>query len=79
MRYNGLDYRLCPHVVVVVGLECFDDIWCYAGNPLVPDGPKVRLPTKRDTGVYAVRGWSRFAFETLLLIRRAFTSEPVTA
>ena len=25
--------RPCPHVVVVVGLECFNDLWGYAVKP----------------------------------------------
>ena len=29
-------------------------------EPLMPDWPKVRFQTKRDTGVYAVCGRSRF-------------------
>ena len=42
--------RLCPHVVVVVGLEWFSDLWDTAVEPLMPDRPKVTLQTKRDTG-----------------------------
>ena len=45
----------------------------------MPDRPKVRFQTKRDTGVYAVRGRSRFASGTRLLIRRDCASEPATA
>ena len=38
-----LPCRLCPHVVAVVQLERFSDLWGYL------------YKTKRDTGVYAVR------------------------
>ena len=38
-----IDYRLCPHVVVVVGLLCFDDPWGYVVEPLMPDRPMVRF------------------------------------
>ena len=59
-------YRLCPHVVVVLGLSvgrmCFDDTWGYAWRPLMPDGSKVRFQTKRDTRVYVVGGWLRLRF-----------------
>ena len=51
----------------------------YAVEPLMPDRSKVRFQTKRDTGVCAVRGRSRFASGTCLLIRRACASEPETA
>ena len=71
--------RLCLLVVVVVGLVCFDDLWGYVDEPLMPDRSKVRFQTKRDTGVYAVRGWSRLASGTRLFIRRDCASEPVTA
>ena len=30
-----LPCRLCPHVVVMVGLEHFDDPWGYAVEPLL--------------------------------------------
>ena len=52
----------------MVGLQRFDDLWGYAVEPLMPDRPKVRFQTKRDTGVYAVP-WTSFAFGTRLLIR----------
>ena len=29
--------RLCPHVVVVVGLERFSDLWGYTVKPLKSD------------------------------------------
>ena len=67
----------CPHVVVVVGLECFSDLLGYAVEPLVSDCEI--LKAKRHTGVYAGRVWSRFASGTRLLIRRACVSEPATA
>ena len=55
------------------------DLWGYAVEPLMPDRPKLRLQTKWNTGVYAVRGArSRFASGTRLLIRRACDSEPKT-
>ena len=41
--------RLCPHVVVVVGLVCVNDPWGYAVEPLMPDRAKV------NTGFYATR------------------------
>ena len=42
-------FWLCPHVAVVVGLECFNDLWGYAAEPAMPDRPKVRLrQTQRD-------------------------------
>ena len=63
--------RMYPHVVVVVGLVCSDDPWGYAVEPLIPDKSKVKFHTKRDKGLYAVRGRSRFASGTRLLIRRA--------
>ena len=79
-RFNGSrdpnSLPTVPNVVVVVGLVCFDDLWGYAVEPLMPDRPKVRFQTKRDTGVYAVRGWSRYASGTRLLIRSACASEP---
>ena len=37
-------------------------------EPLMPDRLIVRFQTKRDTGVYAVRGGSRFTFGTRLLM-----------
>ena len=69
---------MCHHVVVVVGLECFNDLWGYAVEPLMSDRSKVRFHTKRDTGVYAVRGWSRFASGTRLFIRRDCVSKHAT-
>ena len=66
--------RRCPHVVVTVGLEHFSDLWGYEVEPLMPDKPKVRDQTKRNTEVYAVRsGTSRYTSETRLLIRRDCT------
>ena len=62
----------------MVGLVRFDNLWGYAVEPLIPDRPKVRFHTKRNTGVYAVGGWSRFAYETRLLIRRACASQSRT-
>ena len=46
---------------------------------LMPDRPKVRFQTKRDTGVYAVHRRSRFTSGTCVLIRRDCASEPETA
>ena len=60
--------RLCPHVVVVVGLVCFEDPWSYAVEPLIPDRPKVRFQNKRDTEVNAVCGQMGFATGTCLLM-----------
>ena len=37
---------LCFHVVVVVELERFNDIWGYAVEPLMPDQSKVTFQTK---------------------------------
>ena len=68
-------YRLCPHVVVVVGLERVSDLWGYAGRAM----PKVRDQTKSDMRVYAMRGGSRFTSGTRLLIKRDCASEPETA
>ena len=39
--------RLCPHVVVAVGLLYFDDSRGYAVDPLMFDRSKVRFKTKR--------------------------------
>ena len=39
--------RLCPHVVVAIGLERLNDLWGYAVEPLMPDRFKVRFQTKR--------------------------------
>ena len=50
--------QLCPHVVIEVGLVCFNDLWSYAVEPIMPDGSKVRLQTKRDTRGRTV--WVRF-------------------
>ena len=38
--------RLCPHVVIVVGLVCVNNPWGYAVEPLMPDRSKVRVQTK---------------------------------
>ena len=70
--------RLCPHVVGVAGLKRFNDVWGYAVKPLMPDRSKLRFQTKRDTGVYAVRGRSRIA-SGCLLIGRDCANKPVTA
>ena len=43
--------QLCAHVVVVVGLVCFNDPWGYTVEPLMPDRSRVSFQTKRDTGV----------------------------
>ena len=32
--------RLCPHVIIVVGLDRFDDVWGYAVVPLMPGRSK---------------------------------------
>ena len=72
-----LHSQLCPHVVIVVGLDRFSDPWGYAGRAM-PDRPKVRDQTKRDMGVYAVHGRSRFTSGTRPLIRRDCTSDPAT-
>ena len=70
--------RPYPHVVVMVGLERFDDLWGYAVEPLMLDRPKM-ISDQAGPGVYAVRGWLRFASGTRLLIRRDCTREPGTA
>ena len=70
-----LPCQLCPHVVVVVGLVCFDDPWGYAIELLMPDRYNVRFQTKRDTGAYTVCGRSRFASGARLLTRLACASE----
>ena len=70
MMWRNEDKVLSTHVVVVVGLVCFDDPWGYAVEPLMLDRSKLKFQTKRDTGVYAVRGQSRFASGTRLLIGR---------
>ena len=75
-RVTGPD---CVHVVVVVGLVCLNDLWGYTLEPLMPGRSKVRFQTKRDTGVYAVRGWLRFTSRTCLLLRHDCASEPVSA
>ena len=59
-RYVKVPCQLCP-LVVVVGLECFSDLWGYTVKPLMPDRSKVTFQTNKDTGVYAVCGYSRFA------------------
>ena len=38
-----------PHVVVVVGLECFNDLWDNAVEPLMSDRSKIKFQTKKDT------------------------------
>ena len=76
---KALPCRLYPRVVAEVGPERFDDIWVYAVEPLKLDRPKMKFQTKRDTEVYAVRGWSMFASGTRLFIRLSCASEPVTA
>ena len=50
--------QLCPQVVDVVELVCFNDLWgTYMVESLIPsDRSKLRFQTKKDTGVYAVRG-----------------------
>ena len=48
-------------------------------EPLMLDRPKVRDQTKRDTGVYAVRGMLRFTSGTRLLIKLDCASELETA
>ena len=68
-----------PLIAVMVGLECFNDLWGYAVDPLMPVRSKVRFQTKRDTGVYTVREWSKFASRMRLLIRRDCASETQTA
>ena len=70
--------RLCPHVVIVVGLERFSGLWGYAGR-VTHTWPKVRDQIKRDTGVYTVRGGSMFTSGTRLINRRGRASEPMTA
>ena len=45
-----LPCRLCPRVVVVVGLLCFDDPYGYAVEPIVPYRSKVIFQTKRPRG-----------------------------
>ena len=79
VRFRQLGSTVSPHVVVVVGLVCFNDPWGYAVEPLMADRSKVRCQTKRDTGVYALHERLGFAFGTRLLIRRVCASEPETA
>ena len=47
-------------------------------EPHMPDRPKMRDQTKKDTGVYAVCGRLRFTSGTRLLIRLDRASAPVT-
>ena len=54
--YVYIPYRMCPHFVVVVGLERFNELLGYAVEILTPDRSKVRFQTKRDTVVCTVRG-----------------------
>ena len=55
-KYSVGPYQLCPHVVVVVGLVCFDDPWGYAVEPLMPDRSYVRFWTERETeGLHRAR------------------------
>ena len=70
-----------PHIVVVVGLECFSDLWGYAGRAIHAwlDRIKVRFQNKKDTWVHAVRGGSRFTSGTRLVIRRDCACESATA
>ena len=60
-------------------LERFSNLGVYAVESLMPDRPKVRFQTKRDTGVYAVCGRSRFTSGTRLFIRRDCASKPEAA
>ena len=69
---------LCPQVVVVVGLERFDDLWSNEES-LMSNWSKVRFQTKTDGWVYAVCGRLKYASGTHLLIRRDSASEPATA
>ena len=73
--------RLSLQVVVMVGLERFNNPWVYAAEPLMPDRPKVRDQTKRDKGAYTytVRERSRITSGTRLLIKCDCASEPETA
>ena len=73
LYYVCFPCRLCPHVVVVVGLVCANDPWGYAVEPLMPVRSKVRRQTKWDTGVYAARGRWRSASRTRLFNRRERT------
>ena len=57
--------RLCPHVVVVVGLVWVNDPRGYVVEPLMP--------------VYAAHGRWRFASRMRLFTRRACVSKPGTA
>ena len=62
----------------MVEVERFSDLRIMQVETLMPDRPKVRFQTKKDTGVYAVRRRSRFASGTRLFIKRGFASEPET-
>ena len=44
--------RLCPHAVCVVELECFNDLWGYAVEPLTPDSYKVILKKKTSSFIF---------------------------
>ena len=72
-------YRLCPHVVVVVELDRFSDIWGYASRATHACQAQNDIPDQGDTEIYAVHRWSRFISETCLLIRRDCASESRTA
>ena len=60
-----ISLRVCPHVAVVVGLTCFNDLWGYAGKAIHawlfpterPDyeGPKVYAVRMRGRGTPPVR------------------------
>ena len=66
--------RLCRHVVVVVGLVCFDDLCGYAVDPLIrQERDEPRLPPHHGHTAQVVASGKR------LLIRRAFASEPKMA
>ena len=45
-RYLGCN----PQVIVVEGLERFNDLWGYVVEPLMPDRYRVRFQVKRDMG-----------------------------
>ena len=46
---------VCPHVVVVVGLERFNDLCGYAAEPLMLDRSKVRFQNKEPVSFLGLR------------------------
>ena len=71
--------RLCPYVIVVVGLDRFSDLWGYASRATHARQTQSEIPDQVGQGVYAVHEGSRFTFGTRLLTRCDCASDPVTA